>query len=117
MKVKPKLAYRHANYPKSTSVVAEAQSCVVATNQPDWENDAKIFVDCRGGAPEMLLTKDDYLVIVQDTGQYECHGDARVALLHKDDELVPVKFLCDMIICEATCHNSNSKVLVEIPID
>ena len=64
MKVKPKLAYRHVNYPKSTaldpSVTYEA---VHATNQPNWKEEGKIFVDGPGGAPEMLLVSGEYTIV------------------------------------------------------
>ena len=45
MKVKPNQAFRHANYPASTAVSTEPQTCVLATNQPEWEAECKIFVE------------------------------------------------------------------------
>lgn len=117
MKVKPKLAYRHANMPEATSVVVEPQECVIASNQPDWEAEAKVFVDCRGGAPEMLLTRDDYTVIVEQDGYYDCHGDKRVALLNEGQELKPVKFVGNVIVCEAVEQNGQRECLVEVRID
>jgi hypothetical protein len=116
MKVKPKLAYRHANYPEATSVLVEPQECYLATNQPEWEAKAKIFVDSRGGAPEMLLTRDDYTVIVEERGYYDCHGDKRVALLHEGQECKPVKFKGDVVIVEAVEQNGQRECLVELPI-
>lgn len=64
MKVRPKLAYRHANYPHNTALdpnkvyVAE-----LATNQPEWEEKGKIFLPCPNGAPEMLLDNTEYEVV------------------------------------------------------
>jgi len=115
MKVKPKLAYRHANHPSSTAVKVEPQDCTIATNQPEWETKAKIFLECNG-APEMLLNRDDYTVIVEQRGYYDQHGDKRVALLYEGDELKPIRFKGDNVICEATCHNSTKQCLVEVPI-
>jgi len=117
MKVIPKLPYRHANMLSNTAVVVDVQDCVIATNQPDWEADAKIFIECQNGAPEMLLMKDDYHVVVEDTGYFNCHGDKRLALLRSGDKLVPRRFKGNTAICEGYCHNSERQVLVEIGID
>ena len=64
MKVQPKLAYRHANYPSNTALdPTRATEAVHATNQPDWEAEGKIFVDSPNGAPEMLLLRGEYTII------------------------------------------------------
>lgn len=123
MQVRPNLEYRHANYPSNSSCTTEVQDCILATNQPDWEAEGKIFVLCRQGAPEMLLTKADYTVVVEDRGYYDQHHDKRVCLLHDGDELRVVKFATSIwgerervVVCEATCHNSGKSCYVEVPI-
>ena len=64
MRIKPKLAYRHANYPASTALdPSEVYDAVHATNQPDWEAEGKVFVESPGGAPEMLLSRDEYEIV------------------------------------------------------
>lgn len=64
MRVKPKLAYRHANYPASTALdPAKVYEAVHATNQPDWKEKGKIFVDSPNGAPEMLLMEGEYEIV------------------------------------------------------
>lgn len=117
MKIKPKLAYCHANYPMSTALDPnKIYDAAPATNQPDWDKQAKIFVECPNGAPEILLKSGEYTVIVEERGYYNQYGDKRFALLHENDELHTVKFVGDKIICDAICHNSEKECRVEIII-
>ena len=101
MKVKPNQAFRHANYPASTSVSTEPQTCVLATNQPEWEAECKIFVESNN-APEMLLTKDDYRVIVteeSEEGHYNQPYEKKACLLKVGQQLIPCKIVGDKMIC------------------
>jgi hypothetical protein len=61
MRVRPKLAYRHANYPSNTALdPARVYDAEIATNQPDYEAKGKIFVQGPNGAPAMLLERGEY---------------------------------------------------------
>ena len=103
MKVKPNQAFRHANYPSNTAVSTEPQTCVLATNQPEWEAECKIFVESNNGAPEMLLTKDDYRVIVteeSEEGHYDRPYENKAVLLKVGQQLIPCKIIGDKMLCE-----------------
>jgi|LakMenE01Jun11ns_1017448.scaffolds.fasta_scaffold9959384_23 hypothetical protein len=64
MKVRPNLAYRHANYPSNTALDPKAViDATPATNQPNWECEGKIFVECPNGAPELLLVAGEYTIV------------------------------------------------------
>ena len=67
LRIRPKRAYRHANYPESTALdPTVVYDAVHATNQPDWKKQGKIFVESPGNAPELLLEKGDYEIVSQN---------------------------------------------------
>ncbi len=101
MKIKPNLAYRHVNHPVSTAVSTEPQSCVMATNQPEWEAECKIFVESKN-AHSMLLNKDEYRVIVMkesEEGHYNQPYEKKAVLLKVGQQLIPCKIIGDKMIC------------------
>jgi hypothetical protein len=64
IKIRPKLPFKHAGYPNSTRLdLRKVYRARIAFNQPDYVERGKVFVDCPGGAPELMLEKDDYTVI------------------------------------------------------
>ena len=64
MKIKPNDDYRHANYPSNTALNSEeVYEATHATNQPDWKARGLIFVACPNGAPELLLSSQDYEIV------------------------------------------------------
>ena len=64
IKIRPRLPYRHAGYQDSTRLdPSKVYRARIAFNQPDYAEKGKVFVDCPGDAPELMLEKDEYTVI------------------------------------------------------
>ena len=61
MRIRPNMAYRHANYPTATALdPGKVYNAIWATNQPNWKERGLVFVDSPAGAPEMLLDHTEY---------------------------------------------------------
>jgi len=65
MKVKPKLAYCLAGtgYDAPSLDPERVYDAIPATNQPDWEEKGKVFVEPAPGATSILLERDDYTLV------------------------------------------------------
>lgn len=62
--IRVKGAYRHANFPESSALLAgHVYLSTWANNQPDWKQQGKVFVESENGGPELLLTSDDYELV------------------------------------------------------
>ena len=64
MQIKPNQAFRRFHYPIDTSLdPSKVYTATLATNQPNFIEEGKVFVAPPNGAPIMLLSKADYEVI------------------------------------------------------
>lgn len=67
MKVRPLDDWRHAGYPPNTALdKTKIYSAIAATNQPNWKEEGKIFIECPNGAPALLVSKEEYEIVEKD---------------------------------------------------
>lgn len=59
MRVKPRLAYRHAGWPPGSLDPNKVYEATIATSQPNYKVRGLVFV----GPNDLLLTREEYTII------------------------------------------------------